>query len=80
MTNHNSQQSWAIEVKHDTKHRKWHRLSVSLLQPLSAVAAQYASQYAVDNQMNPHQIAYALVNKTTGERIEHVSNATANRP
>ena len=71
---------YAIEVKHDTKHRKWHRLSVSILEPMSGVASQYADQYAIDRQMNPHQIAFALVNKQTGERIEHMSDAQINKP
>jgi hypothetical protein len=70
---------YAIEVKHDTKHRKWHRLSVSILEPMSSVASQYADQYAIDRQMNPHQIAFRLVHKITGETIEHISNAQANK-
>lgn len=71
---------YAIEIKHDTRHRKWHRLSVSILEPLSSVGAQYAEQWCVDNQANPHQVAFALVDKVTGERIEHLSNAKLNRP
>lgn len=71
--------SYAIEIKHDTRHRKWHRLSVSILQPMSSVAAQYAMQWAIDNQANFDQVAYALVHKTTGERIVHHSNATINK-
>ena len=69
---------WQVEVKHDTKHRKWHRLSVSMKEPLSSVASLYADQYAIDNQMNKDCIAYALVHKATGERIEHASNARIN--
>lgn len=71
--------AYAVEVKHDTRHRKWHRLSVSLKAPMSAVAAQYAWQWAIDNQANSDMVAYALVNKETGERIEHMSNATMNK-
>lgn len=75
-----TQQSWAVEVKIYKRHRKWHRLSVSILQPMSAVAAQYAQQFAADNQVSPGCVAYALVNKVTGERIEHASDAEMNAP
>jgi len=70
--------SWQVEVKHDTKHRKWHRLSVSMKEPLSSVAALHASQYAIDNQMNADCISFALVCRETGERREHASNARIN--
>lgn len=71
--------AWQVEIKHDTRHRKWHKLSVRLLEPISAVASLYASQWAVENQANPHQIAFALVNTESGERIEHLSNAKVNK-
>lgn len=70
--------SWQVEVKHDTKHRKWHRLRVSMKEPLSAVAALHTMQYAIDNQMNADCISFALVCRETGERIEHASNARIN--
>ena len=74
-------ESWAVEVKHDTLERKWHRLSVTLYQPMSSVAAQYAAQYAIDRQYNASCVGFALVNKKkTGERIEHLSDSVMNRP
>jgi hypothetical protein len=52
-------------------------------EPLSSVAWQHAQQWAIDNQANPDQVAYALVpDASMGswvERIEHLSNATINR-
>lgn len=51
---------WEIEVKHDTRHRKWHRLSVLLIEPYLHFAALHADQYAIDHQMNRNQIAFAL--------------------
>lgn len=70
---------WTVEIRHDTRHRKWHKLSVKFAEPSSCIGSLHASQWAVDNQANPHLIAFALVNVNTGERIEHLSNATINK-
>jgi hypothetical protein len=71
---------YGIEVKHDTKHRKWHRLSVSMKEPWHSEASMHAEQYAIDNQMNKHQIACRLVNMDTGDiYATMLSNATINR-
>lgn len=71
---------YGVEVKHDTKHRKWHRLSVSMKEPWHFEASMHAEQYALGNQMNKHQIACRLVDLDTGSIFATmVSNATANR-
>ena len=71
---------WNIEIKHDTRHRKWHRLSVSMKEPWSTAGRLHACQWAIDNQANPDQVAFRLVCDETGEKIPHMSYATANRP
>lgn len=52
---------FTIHVKHDTKHRTWKRLSVTTLSPDALDGDAYASQYATDNQMNPDQISWRVV-------------------
>jgi hypothetical protein len=59
-----------IEIKHDTQHNKWHRLSVRLLDAmgehrnrakLALTAVQYMEQYAIDHQMNHDQLSVRVV-------------------
>lgn len=54
---------FAIELKHETDHRTWKRLSVSApaSQGLIADLGQYAAQYASDRQMNASQLAARVV-------------------
>ena len=74
-----------IEVKHDIKHRKWHRLSVGfhhgIVKHPTALynwMIEYMMNYAVDRQMNSNQIACRAVND--GKVImQRDSNATMNR-
>lgn len=79
-----------IEVKHDSIHRKWQRLSVHMLPAMAELynrpalemtCKDYLAQYSIDHQMNPHMVAVRAVDDSTGEILfTHVSNATANRP
>lgn len=70
------------EVKHDTMHKVWRKLSLTTRVALPEFqASQYAKQYAQDNQMNPHCISIRCVHSSF-DRIEYTinSNATINRP
>lgn len=82
---------FSIEIKHDTKHKKWRRLSVVTLSPEALDGDAYRDQFARDNQMNPDQLAWRILEvdrKTIGLsddcfiRVvsEKVSAATANHP
>lgn len=85
---------FVIDVKHDTAHKGWHRLSVSALSPGRLVQDLEAHliQYAADHQMNHHQLAGRIMeiradqlgekaSKAPGQlHLERPSNATANRP
>lgn len=51
---------FCIEIKHDTKHRKWRRLSVVSLSPHALDGDAYRDQFARDNQMNPDQLAWRI--------------------
>lgn len=81
---------FALEVKHDTRHRAWKRLSVIALQAdalISDVDA-YLAQYAADNQMNPDMVGIRVVEITSDAigqskikgKVVHLreSNAVAN--
>lgn len=52
---------FSIDIKHDTKHRSWKRLSVVTLSPEALDGRAYAHQYAIDNQMNVDQLAWRIV-------------------
>lgn len=72
-----------IQVKHDTLHRKWHTLSMSLheLCPLNAAivtAHVHRTQYAIDNQMNEHMLSVRLINKEGAELWHEDSYAAQN--
>lgn len=84
---------YAIDLKHDTAHKTWKRLSVVALTPdrLIDEVGQYLNQYAADNQMNADQVAARVVEITSSQigskkaefvRVvfERESNASANRP
>ena len=82
---------FCIEIKHDTKHKKWRRLSVITLSPEALDGDAYRDQFARDNQMNPDQVAWRILEvdaKTVGVNdgcfvrvVSHKeSAATANRP
>lgn len=82
---------FCIEIKHDTKHKKWRRLSVITLSPEALDGDAYRDQFARDNQMNPDQVAWRILevdSKTVGVNdgcfirvVSHKeSAATANRP
>lgn len=85
---------FVIDIKHDTAHKSWRRLSVSTIAPDRLVQDLDAHlvQYAADHQMNPHQLAGRIVEISVsqlGEKaskapgrihLERPSNATANRP
>ncbi len=73
-----------IEVKHDTKHKKWHRLSASILDacPLDTIKKrchEHLGQYAIDNQMNAGQIAVRALDKNGMVIYSRESDAEANR-
>ncbi len=76
-----------IEVKHDTQHQKWHRLSVGLhdgmadlanRSKLALNAVQYMEQYAIDHQMNHHQLAVRVLDKNEICLYYRRSNAAIN--
>ncbi len=75
---------FAIEVKHDTRHRAWKRLSVTALvaDPLVAELDAYLTQYTQDNQMNPDMVGIRVVELAGAKahRVVHLreSNAVAN--
>lgn len=84
---------YAIDLKHDSAHRTWKRLSVMALKPerLIAESDQYAEQYAAFNQMNGDQIAVRVVEISSSQIgsakpdfvsvvYSRESNASANRP
>lgn len=82
---------FCIEIKHDTKHKKWRRLSVITLSPEALDGDAYRDQFARDNQMNPDQLAWRILEvdpKTVGVNdgcfirvvSEKKSAASANRP
>ena len=86
-----SSSRFSIEIKHDTQHKKWRRLSVVTLSPQALDGDAYRIQFSSDNQMNPDQIAWRIVEidpKTVGSRDEsfirivsqQVSAAAGNRP
>jgi hypothetical protein len=54
---------YTIDVKHDTRHKTWKRLSVTAILPDCLVADldAYVAQYAADQQMNVHQVAGRVV-------------------
>lgn len=52
---------FSIEIKHDTQHRKWRRLSVITLSPKALDGDAYRDQFACDNQMNPDQLAWRIL-------------------
>lgn len=52
---------FTIELKHDTAHRTWKRLSVVTLSTEALKPQDYLQQYAIDNQMNPDQLAYRVL-------------------
>ncbi len=78
-----------MEIKHDTLHRTWHRLSVGLKDVIAEAGNREALQhgcrlhlwqYAVDHQMNHHMLAVRAVKKETGEVIvTYASDAMVNR-
>ena len=85
--------AYTIDVKHDTQHRTWKRLSVTTISPdpLTKDLAVYIDQYARDHQMNPLQVAGRVVEidssqieskKVAFKRIvlERQSNAVVNKP
>lgn len=55
--------SFALEIKHTPKHRRWHRLSVTALAPVPLIqdAPLYRDQYAVDHQMNADQLTIRVI-------------------
>lgn len=78
-----------IEVKHDTRHNKWHRLSVGLYDAMAGheyrsklanTCEEYMLNYSQMHQMNHHQIAVRAISHDDKVIYERVSNATANRP
>lgn len=78
-----------IEVKHDTRHNKWHWLSVGLYNAmakhehrakLAQTCEDYMLGYAQMHQMNHHQMAVRAVDANDKVIYERVSNATANKP
>jgi hypothetical protein len=84
---------YAIDVKHDTEHRTWKRLSVTAIapDPLTRDLVAHIEQYARDRQMNPHQVAGRVVeidasdigSKTVAFKrivLDRQSNAVANKP
>ena len=82
---------YCVEIKHDIKHKKWRRLSVVTLSPDALDGRAYRDQFAIDNQMNPEQLAWRILeidSMTVGIKDDGfirivskmVSNATANRP
>ena len=73
--------SYHIQVKHDTMHRKWHKLSVSCKDhaALEKDLTLYLMQYASDNQMNWHQLASQVIDHNGVVMSTRVSNATFNR-
>lgn len=54
-------QHFTLQLKHDTKHRKWQTLSVTTHSPQALAPEQYLQQYARENQFNPDQIAFRIV-------------------
>lgn len=74
-----------VEIKHDTAHRKWHRLSVSynrlaLIEAVIIAAHKHLLQYAVDYQMNPGMLAVRIVDLNGLELWRRESDATVNHP
>jgi hypothetical protein len=78
-----------LEVKHDTKHKKWHKLSVSFLEGMGSMEHRsvlknnmllYLDSYAIDHQMNPQMIAIRALNKHGDVIAMRESDATVNRP
>lgn len=78
-----------FEVKHDTHHRTWHRMSFTMhndmakaenRSKLALIAVQHMEQYAIDHQMNPHQLAVRVVDSNDITLYYRRSNAELNRP
>lgn len=71
-----------IELKHDSIHRVWRKLSVSTKQakPLIDDLTEYLRQYARDNQMNFSQLSGRVLDVDSGEVVFlRLSDAIANR-
>lgn len=56
-----SHRKFSIDFKHDTKQRKWKRMSVVTLSEAAIDAPALHTQYCTDNQFNPDQVAYRIV-------------------
>jgi len=73
-----------IEVKHDTKHIVWHRLSARLhpqcpIDNIIIAVDGYMCAYAERMQLNVHQLAARAVDQDTGRVVHmHESYATQN--
>jgi hypothetical protein len=70
-----------IQVKHDTLHRKWHKLSVSAKEShtLENDLTSYIIQYTVDNQMSVHCVSGRVIDKVGNVIYTHWSNALINK-
>ena len=74
-----------FEVKHDTKHKKWHRLSVRLhpqcpYAEVIKVMYEHLYAYAGTNQMDQRQISIRVVEESKGVIHHRASEALTVRP
>jgi hypothetical protein len=65
---------FAIDFKHDTKQKKWKRLSVITLSVEAIDTTAFHQQYCADHQFNPDQVAYRIVEVNSS----HIGSSNAN--
>jgi hypothetical protein len=75
-----------MEVKHDSMHKTWHRLSVGFhdglnkpasLHLLESAGWAHVLQYAIDHQMDPNMIAFRTIDNNGAVIFTKASHATS---